>query len=121
MTAEEAAEYLMTLNSDDEDDEVLKMYMEPPNEEGNLSGEDSADEDSGGNLDNLPKQQLQVPCELVIRSSADDSQVADYCDDVDVDITNFITDVLDNSSQNLSVGLLQSPQKEPRTESSSLP
>lgn len=48
----------------DDEDDFEGIYIEPPN--GNISDEDSAEEDEGGLIDNLSSKQLQANAELVL-------------------------------------------------------
>lgn len=48
----------------DEEAEVTGIFIEPPH--GNVSDEDSAEEDSGGLIDNLSSKQLQANAECVL-------------------------------------------------------
>ncbi|XP_050340653.1 piggyBac transposable element-derived protein 3-like [Bactrocera neohumeralis] len=96
-------DYLESLQSDDED--IDKVYLEPP-DEGQVSDEDSGEEDCGGTIENLSKKQLQAPYELVCTTNDDDIPVDDALNNTDDDIANLIEDVLQNSFQNIGTNLL---------------
>lgn len=49
--------------------EVDRLYIEPPEEnDGNVSGEDDANENESGTVDDLARGQLNAGCELVLRN-----------------------------------------------------
>lgn len=80
-------------NDFDANDGVQSIFIEPP-ETRELSDEDSADEDSGGLLDNLSGKQLQARAELVMDSGVrvgnfDDLTEEDDIPD-DVPLSTFI-------------------------------
>ncbi|KAI1718995.1 transposase IS4 domain-containing protein [Ditylenchus destructor] len=66
MNVEQALEYLEEL---DLDDAIVgaDVFLEPPTNE-NVSDEDSADEDIGGNMDNLNRNQLLANAELRVQA-----------------------------------------------------
>ena len=68
---------------------VDKIYIEPP--EGALTDEDSGDEDGGGLIDNLSKNQLRATAELVVIAQ-DDSE--NNIEDIRVDATDLNSAVL---------------------------
>uniref|UniRef100_A0A6P7H5R1 Uncharacterized protein LOC114347369 n=1 Tax=Diabrotica virgifera virgifera TaxID=50390 RepID=A0A6P7H5R1_DIAVI len=51
-----------------DDLDVEGIYIEPP-DTNELIDKDSADEDNGGMVDNLPASQLRAPAELQVRNS----------------------------------------------------
>ncbi|XP_046408944.1 piggyBac transposable element-derived protein 3-like [Ischnura elegans] len=67
-----------------EDDNIDfdEIYIEPPVVT-ELSDEDSADEDSGGKVDNLSGRQLRANAEVVVRKSGQESGMSqEICEDV---------------------------------------
>ncbi|KAG8334417.1 hypothetical protein J6590_090939 [Homalodisca vitripennis] len=57
---------------------VQRIFIQPPEVDGDTSAEDSADEDDGGKLDNLPKTQLAGFGEAVL---ADGTRMGDEHDE----------------------------------------
>lgn len=72
LTLKDAVDYLEQLIDDEEDEnflhEVDAVYIEPPDEDGNVSGEDDANENEGGTVDALCRGQLSAGCEIVLRN-----------------------------------------------------
>lgn len=69
----EAVDYLEQLIDEEEAEEefmrdVEGIYIEPPDEDGNISDEDEANENEGGTVDALSRRQLNAGCELVLRN-----------------------------------------------------
>ncbi|XP_058448697.1 alkyldihydroxyacetonephosphate synthase-like [Malaya genurostris] len=60
-----AVDYLEQLIEEDEDEDFMRdidcIYIEPPENDGNISGEDEANENEGGTIDALSRNQLN-PC-----------------------------------------------------------
>ncbi|KAI1706058.1 transposase IS4 domain-containing protein [Ditylenchus destructor] len=86
MNVEQALEYLEEL---DIDDPIVgaDVFLEPPTNE-NLSDEDSADEDIGGNMDNFNRNQLLANAELRVQvpeGHQDDLLEEDNAAPMDVD------------------------------------
>ena len=62
----ETLDYLEEIISDDENS--THIYIEPPKDLGNLSGEDDAPEDGSGLPDDICRSQLRAPCEVLLSS-----------------------------------------------------
>ena len=61
----DAVDYLEQLIDEEEGDfmqEVEAVYIEPPDEDGNVSGEDDANENEGGTVDDLNRRHLNAGC-----------------------------------------------------------
>ncbi|KAG8265426.1 hypothetical protein J6590_095107 [Homalodisca vitripennis] len=72
------AEITTLLEENDELPSVQRIFIQPPEVDGDTSAEDSADEDDGGKLDNLPKTQLAGFGEAVL---ADGTRMGDEHDE----------------------------------------
>lgn len=57
-------EDVVAMIEETEETEVTGIFIEPPH--GNVSDEDSAEEDNGGLIDNLSSMQLQANAECVL-------------------------------------------------------
>lgn len=82
---QEALDYLEELMEEDESDvsDVAQaLFIEPPDFDGNVSGEDDAEEDCGGIPDNVCAAQLRSNCEIVLRSGRRMHQFGDEPDEL---------------------------------------
>lgn len=68
LSLKEALDYLEEILSDEDDDMPTSIFIEPPNETGDLSGEDDAIEDAIAIPDNLCSGQLKEKCKVVFSS-----------------------------------------------------
>lgn len=63
----DALDYLDELCDDDDYTNIPQtIFLQPPQYDGNISGEDDAEDDDGGLPDNVCPQQLNTPCEMVM-------------------------------------------------------
>lgn len=73
LTLKDAVDYLEQLIDEEEANfmqEIETIYIQPPDEDGNVSGEDDANENEGGKVDDLNRRQLNAGVELVLRNGA---------------------------------------------------
>ncbi|XP_055306911.1 piggyBac transposable element-derived protein 3-like, partial [Sitodiplosis mosellana] len=72
LSLKDAVDYLEQLIDEEEEDDFMRdidgIYIEPPEDDGNVSGEDEANENEGGTVDALSRNQLNAGCELVLRN-----------------------------------------------------
>jgi len=69
MTIQEACDYILSLESDDEESEnVEAIYIEPPPAEFIDSDNDDGEEDGCGDLGNLGPHHKQGNCQLVLKN-----------------------------------------------------
>lgn len=72
LTLKEAVDFLEQLIDEDENEvfgaNIDTIYLQPPYEDGNVSGEDDAGENEGGLIDNVCRAQLMTGCEVVLRN-----------------------------------------------------
>ncbi|XP_036341576.1 piggyBac transposable element-derived protein 3-like, partial [Rhagoletis pomonella] len=100
LSLQEALDFLEELCSDDESGapaNVQALYIQPPRIEGDLSGEDSGDDD-GGLPDNLCPAQLKSGCEIVLENgrrieSLDGEQI---CLGTEIEDEPVLFDILDD-------------------------
>lgn len=68
---QDALNYLEELIEEDEFGDTniaTTLYIEPPVDEGNVSGEDDAEEETAGIPDNVCPAQLKSGCEIVLNN-----------------------------------------------------
>lgn len=89
-----------------EDDEVVDVYVEPPNES-DLSGADSADEDDGGIIANISRAQLFSNCQIVNRRRHKKGQdTPDYdSDQENPNLEHFGDERLDSTFSDFDINL----------------
>ncbi|XP_067617438.1 uncharacterized protein [Eurosta solidaginis] len=90
----------------DEERDIEKVFLEPPDEE-NISEEESSNEDEGGTLRNLSRRQKMTNCEVVYAGAIDDDEEDDPINEEE--LAKYIRDVLDHSLSNVETDLLETP------------
>ncbi|XP_049302987.1 piggyBac transposable element-derived protein 3-like [Bactrocera dorsalis] len=96
LTLQEALDFLEELCSDDENDvstNIQALYIEPPYQDGDVSGEDDG-EDEGGVPDNVCPAQFKAGCEMVFENST--RMKTTDCNIEDVDDEEPYDDTLDD-------------------------
>lgn len=102
----DAVDYLEELIDNEENadfmNQVDAVYIEPPEDEGNVSGEDDAEENEGGKVDDICGNQLKAGCELVLRNG-DHIDSLDFQEtEEDQNVEYVVLDVINESQYNLS-------------------
>lgn len=94
----EAIDFLEELDSDDE--EICKLYIEPPDIDGDVSGEDDGDEDEGGIPDNVCPAQLKTACELIVKKGNEVDSQDEISNIDDCWISETLEEILNSPSTN---------------------
>ncbi|XP_036322401.1 uncharacterized protein LOC118736415 [Rhagoletis pomonella] len=109
-TLKDIADYLDELAENDASfcQQIDGIYIEPPNEDGELTGEDDANEDEGGIIDNVCRNQLNEGCEIVLKNGehVDSASMVNSCD-VEGNIEAALADLLGDESHSVEQQLYE--------------
>lgn len=111
ISLKDALDYLEELMSDD--DEPTAVFIEPPDLDGNMSGEDDGEEEEEGTPDNVCPSQLNAGCEIVMsngrRIEVFEDMISDGSSDYDSEDDRTLADILAeaNASKVVSTSTIQ--------------